>query len=916
MQTFGAQFPTATKGVLDLSSWDLKKEGKIEVRGEWKFFPRKIINPKDDLEGLFKTKTTITFPGVWNKIKDPRNPKNQLGPVGYGSFLLKVKGLPSRTKMGLAIKRFFSSYEVFAISGKNIQKMGGMGKVGMTKKSSVAKHGTWESNFISPPKLDNSFFILINSSNYRHRGGGLRDGMYLGLEKDIKSLIKNEESIQFLLIGIFTIIGLYHFNLFKQRNDDYVSLWFGLTLLSLGTRLFFNNSYLDDFLENSGNLQFLVNRRLEFISVFFLTPSLIGYTQHLFPSFMPKNFFKINLLASLLAIVFITFTEPITFVLTLPFMWGQAVITMIVTIYVVIRESFRKTNYSVTFLLSFIICLIGGIQSALVTQHILPPPELFPVAGSIFVFIQSSILSKKFSLAFRTAERLSKNLANEVKIQTKEAVDQKNRALASEKEVSNLLNTMKQSVFSVNEKGIIIPPVSRFSQELFEKSIEGQNVFDILFKDYEKKGEFIDSFKFFLSVSIGADDLQYLLMRDQLPKKIKLSKEKGDKLSLKIGYAPILDDSDKIYKIMLIVEDVTELEKKEKEAKDQEVKSLLKVKRLQEIVTNDKKELNIFIGEINFHILQIKNALKDNDLDAFFRTLHTLKGSSRAYGLSGLSSEIHLLENRIVPLKKGYLGKEKMLETLKSVQNDLVRETKNYISLVQEVYGKDVTENAMNVEDNFIKLSKERFEKVMFELTEKLTLNNEFELLKRIKELQNERLSEVLMNLEKVVNKMSFSLKKKIELKISGDEVFLGFKETSILKDSILHIVQNSCDHGIEKEGKILIDIKNENENIKIKIKDNGKGIDPDKILKKAIEKGVVSIKESSEFTNVEKLALIMEAGFSTKKVTTEYSGRGVGMDVVKKNIESLGGFIVLNSEINKGTTITLNLPSHQKKAA
>ncbi|MDC0254935.1 ATP-binding protein [Bacteriovoracales bacterium] len=686
-------------------------------------------------------------------------------------------------------------------------------------------------------------------------------------------------------------------------------------MLSLGTRLFFNNSYLDDFLENSGNLQFLINRRLEFISVFFLTPSLIGYTQHLFPSFMPKNFFKINLLASLLVIIFITFTEPITFVVTLPFMWGQAVLTMIVTIYVLIRESYRKTDYSVTFLLSFVICLIGGVQSALVTQHILPPPELFPIAGSIFVFIQSSILSKKFSIAFRTAERLSKNLANEVKIQTKEAVDQKNRALASEKEVSNLLNTMKQSVFSVNEKGIIIPPVSRFSHDLFEKSIEGQSVFDILFKDYDKKGEFIDSFKFFLNVCIGADDLQYLLMRDQLPKKIKLSKEREDTLSLKIGYAPILDDSDKIYKIMLVVEDVTELEKKEKEAKDQEVKSLLKVKRLQEIVSNDKKELNIFIDEINFHILQIKNALKDQDLDAFFRTLHTLKGSSRAYGLSGLSSEIHLLENRIVPLKKGQHEKETILETLKSIHDDLVREIKNYISLIQEVYGKDVTEKVMNTEDSFIKLSKERFEKIMIELTKKLTLNNEFELLKKFKELQNERLNEILMNLEKVVDKMSLYLNKKIELKISGDEVFLDLKETSILKDSILHIIQNSCDHGIEKEGKILIDIKNENENIKIKVKDNGKGIDPDKILKKAIEKGVVSIKESSEFTNVEKLSLIMEAGFSTKVVTTEYSGRGVGMDVVKKNIESLGGFIVLDSEVNKGTTITLSLPTNKNKA-
>ena len=153
--------------------------------------------------------------------------------------------------------------------------------------------------------------------------------------------------------------------------------------------------------------------------------------------------------------------------------------------------------------------LMPGVPKAKVNSRIIITPEH----------------AKKFSIAYRTAERLSENLFDEVTAQTKNAVDQKNRALASEKEVSNLLNNMKQSVFSINEEGLIIPPVSRFSHELFEKSIEGESAFQILFKDYDQSGELIGGLRFFLKICVGADDFQYQLMSEQLPKKIKLSKE-------------------------------------------------------------------------------------------------------------------------------------------------------------------------------------------------------------------------------------------------------------------------------------------------------------------------------------------------------------------------------------------------------
>ena len=436
LNSFGNKFPIAKKGFIDLSSWDFEKKGHIEVRGEWKFYPNKIINPeKDNLEVLFQNKILIKFPGIWNNVKDPRNLKNEIDPNGYGSFLLKVKGIPNEKRMGLAIKRFFSSYDVFVISGKSVQKMGGMGKVGMTKKSSVARHGPWEGQFSSPSKKGKTFFILINSSNYRHRGGGLtEEGMFLGLEEDIKPLIRNEESIKFLLIGIFIIMGLYHFSLFYQRNEDYVSLWFGLVLFSLGARLFFNNSYLDNFLTNSGNLQFLFNRRLEFISVFCFNPAVIGYIQSLFPSFMPKNVLRINLIVSLLAVIFIIFTEPITFFITLPIMWIQACICLATAIYVLVRESLMNKDYSVTFLLSFIVCFSGAIHSTLFTEHILRSSDWLYILGFLFVLIQGHILSKNFSTALKKVDRLTDNFEGKINVHSIKSVSHNGRALSSEKE--------------------------------------------------------------------------------------------------------------------------------------------------------------------------------------------------------------------------------------------------------------------------------------------------------------------------------------------------------------------------------------------------------------------------------------------------------------------------------------------------
>ena len=146
-------------------------------------------------------------------------------------------------------------------------------------------------------------------------------------------------------------------------------------------------------------------------------------------------------------------------------------------------------------------------------------------------------------------------------------------------------------------------------------------------------------------------------------------------------------------------------------------------------------------------------------------------------------------------------------------------------------------------------------------------------------------------------------------LEILGDEVYCDKKLTSIIKDVLIHIIQNSADHGIKEKGKIEINIKNKEKSYELTISDNGEGIDYNKIYEKALQKGLIKGEETEEYTKNDCLNLIFLPGFSTKNIATEYSGRGVGMDVVKTNMKALGGDVSVDSELGQGTLFKLTIP-------
>lgn len=173
--------------------------------------------------------------------------------------------------------------------------------------------------------------------------------------------------------------------------------------------------------------------------------------------------------------------------------------------------------------------------------------------------------------------------------------------------------------------------------------------------------------------------------------------------------------------------------------------------------------------------------------------------------------------------------------------------------------------------------------------------------------------------MNRIVRDMSKKLNKDVVLEIMGEETEVDKNIIEQISDPLMHLIRNAVDHGLEsneertkkgktEQAKVVIEAKNAGGDVLISVKDNGKGLDKEKILKRAKENGLLH-KAENELTDKEIFNLIFLPGFSTKENATEFSGRGVGMDVVTKNIENIGGSVLIDSIPNVGTTITLKIP-------
>ncbi len=178
----------------------------------------------------------------------------------------------------------------------------------------------------------------------------------------------------------------------------------------------------------------------------------------------------------------------------------------------------------------------------------------------------------------------------------------------------------------------------------------------------------------------------------------------------------------------------------------------------------------------------------------------------------------------------------------------------------------------------------------------------------------------VFRKFPRLVRDVAHSLQKEVDLRVVGQDTELDKTMVELIGDPLVHLVRNSLDHGLElpdaraaagkpRQGMIHLEAQQEGDHIVITVADDGAGIDPERVLRKALEQGLVTAERARTLTPREILDFIFLPGFSTVEKATDLSGRGVGMDVVRSNLKRMNGTIELDSVLGKGTTIRLRLP-------
>lgn len=287
-----------------------------------------------------------------------------------------------------------------------------------------------------------------------------------------------------------------------------------------------------------------------------------------------------------------------------------------------------------------------------------------------------------------------------------------------------------------------------------------------------------------------------------------------------------------------------------------------------------------------------------------------------------------------------YVNKEKDEQEIKAVdkQKSETSEKNNSLKSINEQLTKNIKQSLINV--NVLKLDKLMDLVGEIVITESmvtgnpdllgLQLDNFSKSARQLRKLTDELQDTVMsirmvpiastfQRMHRIVRDMGKKLNKEVEFVISGEDTEVDKSIIDHLSDPLMHLVRNAMDHGIECEseriskgkspnGKVTLNAKNSGGEVIITLTDDGRGMDKKRIFEKAKEKGLTD-KNENEITDNEIYSFIMLPGFSTNDKVDEYSGRGVGMDVVKKNIDKLGGRVLIESKADAGTTVIIRIP-------
>ncbi len=529
-------------------------------------------------------------------------------------------------------------------------------------------------------------------------------------------------------------------------------------------------------------------------------------------------------------------------------------------------------------------------------------------------------------------------------------VEERTHALKdANQEVSDILDNMKQAIFTVNREQRINPQFSKFSQSVFgQQPLAGEPVLQVLQLTPERDLELSQSMGFWFQNIIDADELQWCMAEGEAVRSLTLERKTAagdvELRYLELDYAPMYKDG-LVAKVMVVAKDVTELRdlKAEVLRKDQENKDNLT--RFAEIAAMDPALFRTFMDESNQLLercdsaaVMLDDAAQSKEgVNELFRAMHTLKGNARIFAVTSLQKAAHAVENYF----------EKLRDTSAEVPKESIGTVKHQIVELRQMLGgfealsRQIVSprTAQGAEDGSIvpsqrghisvpearivelkKAIKELSRGLGTSLSEAALADLQSQLWHRVYELTTVPVSELYGRCRKIVNDLAGELGKEVgDLRLEGGEVMVDAKQLGKMSEVVLHALRNCLDHGIEapaereaagkpRAGTISIGCSTSGSAFEFVIEDDGRGVDLQRVKAKAFERRLVAEEHLETLSEKQLIDFLFEPGFSLARQVSDISGRGVGMDVIKNTIEQLGGTVALTSRAGRGVKLTMRI--------
>ncbi len=492
------------------------------------------------------------------------------------------------------------------------------------------------------------------------------------------------------------------------------------------------------------------------------------------------------------------------------------------------------------------------------------------------------------------------------------------------KEVGDILDNVGQSILTVSEDLIVNPEYSLTSEEIFEQKPAGISVEKLLYQTEE--GE--TTFKDWANFVFGDDrliDMDGLI--DIADKEITITVGEKNKI-IHAEYRPIYEEgSEKVKKIMLVLTDITQ--QKEMEAQNakerEEHEQVVKILRDQDSFFSFLNDSKTIIQDAERILEKLMEEEMDHTplINELFRGMHTIKGTAAVFSIHNVSLLAHDIENTFNDIRQ---KKEKIEPELTEDLREKIQKLFDNLEGVVTTLGQLVGES-FGTGHKVVKVKEEKitsFRKLLEDAKASDSIRKE--LTQGFRDLLKVPIGRAFRKFPEMAQLTAEKLGKAVHLEVIGGDLEIEKEIEDILSAPMTHIIRNSVDHGIEdpsgrammekpETGSVIVDCKLEENHVVIRIKDDGKGIDPEVIKKLVLKKGFMPEAEVAKLSDQEAIFLIFHPGFSSKEETTDLSGRGVGMDVVRTEVEKCGGTVELESEVMKGTTITLRIPESIQSA-